>query len=74
MYYTHQDAEKAKNMVAGIYKDMYAIKAKFSVSTTYGAFIAFFNITYCTLAHSYAVLSHSYIVDDLKTNQPVAGL
>ncbi len=70
MYYTHQDAEKAKNMVAGAYKDLFVIKVKFSISTTYGAFITFFNIPYCNIVHSFVIMSHSYIVDDLKTKAP----
>jgi hypothetical protein len=70
MYYTHHDAEKSKNMIAGTYKDVFVIKVKFSVSTTYGAFIVFFNIPYCSLVHVYAIMSHSYIVDDLKTITP----
>lgn len=70
MYYTHHDSENAKNMIAGSYKDLYVIKVKFSVSTTYGAFIAFFNMPYCTLMHADVIMSHSYIVDDLKTIVP----
>lgn len=70
MYYTHHDTENAKNMVSGSYKDLFVIKVKFSISTTYGAFIAFFNMPYCTLVHVYAVMSHSYIVDDLRTILP----
>jgi hypothetical protein len=67
LYYTHQDKEKAKNMVAGVYKDMFAVKAKFNASTTYGAFLLFFNIPYSSLVSSCEVMSPSYIVDDLKT-------
>ncbi|MFH0975586.1 MAG: hypothetical protein V1874_07355 [Spirochaetota bacterium] len=68
MYYTHQDADKAKQMASGTYKDLYVVKAKFSVSTTYGAFLFFFSIPYSSLIHSYAIMSHSYEVDDLKSN------
>jgi hypothetical protein len=67
LYYTHHDKEKAKDMVAGVYKDMFAVKAKFNASTTYGAFLIFFNIPYCSLTNSYEVMSPSYTVDDLKT-------
>jgi hypothetical protein len=70
MYYTHHDEEKAGNMVAGTYKDLFVLKVKFSISTTYGAFIAFFNIPYCSIVHSFVIMSHSYIVDDLKTISP----
>ena len=68
LYYTHNDAEKAKNMIAGSYKDISAIKVKFSVSNTYGAFIIFFNMPYTTLMNSFAIISHSYTIDDLKTS------
>jgi hypothetical protein len=70
MYYTHHDDEKARNMVDGKYKDIFVIKVKFSISTTYGAFIAFFNIPYCSIIHSFVIMSHSYVVDDLKTTSP----
>ena len=32
-HYTFGDTEKAKQMVSGTYKDLYAIKARFSSST-----------------------------------------
>ncbi len=67
LHYTHQDPEKARNMVSGIYKDMFTVKAKFNASTIYGAFLLFFNIPYCSYVHSFAVMSPSYEVDELKT-------
>jgi hypothetical protein len=70
LFYTHNDIEKSKNMVSGIYKDLYAIKVKFSASTAFGAFLMFFNIPYSTITHLSVHVSHSYLVWDLKTSLP----
>ena len=67
-HYTFGDAEKAKQMVAGSYKDIYAIKARFSSSTINGAFFIFFNVQYNLVNSIYLILSHSYTINDLKTN------
>lgn len=67
LFYTHNDMEKAKNMISGVYKDLYAIKIKFSASTTFGGILFFFNIPYSSLMNSLVIISHSYLVDDLKT-------
>ncbi|MBN2039948.1 MAG: hypothetical protein JW864_07910 [Spirochaetes bacterium] len=68
LHYTHGDADKAKKMISGAYKDVYAIKARFSASNTFGAFLMFFNIPYSSLIHSCVVLSRSYILEDIKTS------
>jgi RPA family protein len=68
MYYTHSDSEKAKQMVAGTYKDLYAVKARFSSSSVYGAFLFFFNNIYNSVASAYVIVSNNFAVDDLKTN------
>lgn len=67
-YYTHGDFEKAKQMVAGTYRDIYAIKGKFSSSSMYGAFIIFFNNVWSSLAHIHAIVTHSFDINDIKTN------
>ena len=67
-YYTHGDSGKAKEMLAGSYKDIYAIKVKFSASSIYGAFLCFFSIPYSSLIDSYVIVSQAYGVDDIKTN------
>ena len=46
LHYTHNDMEKAKKMASGNYLDLYVIKARFSASTTFGAFLLFFNILF----------------------------
>ncbi len=67
-YYTHGNFENAKKMVSGSYKDLYAIKGKFSSSSVYGAFLIFYNIVYFQITDYYGIISHSFDVDDIKTN------
>ncbi len=67
-HYTHGDFEKAKQMVSGVYKDLFAIKARFSSSSMYGAFLIFFNSVYITFENFYGIVSHSFSVEDMKTN------
>jgi hypothetical protein len=66
-YYTHGNFENAKKMVSGSYKDLYAIKAKFSSSSVYGAFLVFFNTVYQQLTDYFGIVSHEFTVDDIKT-------
>jgi hypothetical protein len=66
-YYTHGSFENAKKMVSGSYKDLYAIKAKFSSASVYGAFLVFFNTVYQQLTDYYGIVSHEFTVDDIKT-------
>ncbi len=67
-HYTYGNVEKAKQMVAGTYKDIYAIKAKFGSSSINGAFLIFYNLHYNHVNSIYLILSHSYAVTELKTN------
>ncbi len=67
LYYTHNDNDKAKNMLSGIYKDLYVIKITFSASTIQGAILVFFNIPYSSVVNSFIVVSHSYSLNNLKT-------
>jgi hypothetical protein len=67
-HYTFGDVEKAKQMVAGTYKDIYAIKARFSSSSINGAFLIFFNLHNNMVNSIYLILSHSYAVAEIKTN------
>lgn len=67
-YYTHGDMEKAKQMVAGSYKDFAAIKVRFSSSSQYGVFLVFYNIVLNQLNSVYVLVSPSFAVEDIKTN------
>lgn len=67
-FYTHNDMDKAKQMMAGTYKDVYAIKANFKSTTIYGAFIAFFNHIFLSANNVYAILTHEFEIQELKTN------
>lgn len=66
-YYTHGNFENAKKMISGSYRDLYAIKAKFSSSSVYGAFLVFFNTVYQQLTDYFGIVSHEFSVDDIKT-------
>ena len=67
-YYSGGDADRAKQMVAGTLKDIYAIKGRYFSSTSYGAFIAFFNYNNLTMNSVYPVISNSATLKDLKSN------
>jgi hypothetical protein len=69
-FYTSGDIDKARQMLAGSYKDLYAIKGKFSSSSVYGLFLIFFNHVNMTFNNRiYGIVSNSYVIDDVKTNQ-----
>ena len=67
-YYTHDDIEKAKQMVSGTYSDMYVIKAKLTSSTVYCAYVVFLNKVYQVVEHIELIVSNSYDIADMKTN------
>ncbi len=69
LYYTFGDEDKAKKMLNGSYLDLYVIKGKFASSSVYGAFIVFLNPTYLRVINAYSMLSRSFEVADIKTNQ-----
>lgn len=66
-FYANGDEERAKQIVAGTLKDFYAIKGRFSSTTSFGAFIAFANSQYLSLNSMYPVISGSFSLKDLKT-------
>ncbi|OHD64266.1 MAG: hypothetical protein A2176_01305 [Spirochaetes bacterium RBG_13_51_14] len=68
LFYTNGDEERAKQMIAGNLRDMYVIKGRFSSTTSFGAFIAFFNYFYLTLNSVYPVISDSFSLKDIRTN------
>jgi hypothetical protein len=67
MYYTNGDQEKSKRMVANSYSDMVAIKARFSSSSLYGAFILFFNHVVQHMDHVLFVISPDYQIQSLNS-------
>jgi len=66
-FYTNGDEERAKQMIAGTLKDVYVIKGRFSSTSSFGAFIGFFNHVYLTLNSLYPVVSDSFALKDIKT-------
>ncbi len=66
-YYTHGNLEKAKEMLAGTYKDVFALKVVFT-SSVYGAALIFLNNIYLEASSCYIIISHSFDVGDIKTN------
>ncbi len=69
LHYTLGDEDKAKKMVNGTYLDLYAVKGKFSSSSVYGAFLVFINSSYFRIMNSFSIISRSFEVSDIKTNQ-----
>ncbi len=69
LYYTLGDEDKAKKMINGSYLDLFIIKGKFSSSSVYGGFIVFLNVAHLRIVSSYALISRSFEVSDIKTNQ-----
>ncbi len=70
LHFTHGDSEKAREMVAGSYKDLYVIKGKFNSTSTFGAFIIFFNVSYTGVVHCFAAITRNPSIDDIKTRVP----
>lgn len=68
-FFCNGDADKAKKMINGTYKDIFAIKAVFSSSTMYGALLFFYNASYLKLLDSYMIITPSYQVDNISSNQ-----
>ncbi len=60
LYYVSGDMERAKQMVAGTYKDIYAIKGVFLSTSLNGAFLIFYNFVYLKLIDIYLVVMPSY--------------
>ncbi|MEJ5360488.1 MAG: hypothetical protein WHV26_00370 [Spirochaetota bacterium] len=66
LHYTHGDMEKARQMVAGNYNDLYAIKVRFASSTMFGAFLLFFNHIYKIISGLTLILSPSYTLQNIN--------
>lgn len=66
LHYTHGDMEKARQMVAGNYNDLYAIKVRFASSTMFGGFLLFFNHVYKTISGLTLILSPSYTLQNIN--------
>jgi hypothetical protein len=69
LFYTGNDMEKAKQMVAGSYKDVLALKIKFTSSSLYGAMIVFLNASQVKLVDSFLVVSNDYLIDNIQNTQ-----
>ncbi len=70
LYYTKGDKDKANDMLAGTYRDLYTIKARFSATNIHGGFLMFFNIPYSTFVDAYTIVSNSFEVSDLDSSVP----
>jgi len=69
LYYTFGDEEKAKKMVNNAYTDLHVIKAYYSSSSVYGAFIIFLNTVYLKAVHAYTLVTRSFDLVDMKTSR-----
>ncbi len=59
------DMELARQMIAGTYKDIYAIKCLFSSSSLYGAFLLFYNFVYLKLLDPYLIVTPAYSIQNI---------
>lgn len=69
LFYTSNDMEKSKQMVAGTYKDLIVLKLKFTSSSIYGAILAFLNTTQYKFIDSFVVVSNDYLIDNISNSQ-----
>lgn len=67
LYYTYNDQDKAKKMLNDAYKDLIVLKGRFLSASVYGAFIIFVNTAYLKVMNSFALVSRSFELADLKT-------
>jgi hypothetical protein len=69
LHYTGNDMEKAKQMVAGSYKDLLALKVKFTSSSQYCVFLMFINAIQSRVVDSFFVVSNDYLVSNIDNMQ-----
>jgi hypothetical protein len=65
LFYTGNDMDKAKQMVAGSYKDLVVLKMKFTSSSLYGAMLFFINAVQFRFVESFLVVSNDYLVSNI---------
>jgi Domain of unknown function (DUF4899) len=68
LFFTGNDMDKAKQMVAGAYKDIFVLKMKFTSSSVYGAMITFLNTASFRLVDSFLVVSNDYLIANIDNN------
>jgi hypothetical protein len=61
--------DKAKQMVAGSYKDIITLKIKFTSSSIYGAILAFVNEVQYKILDTLVIVSNDYLIDNIVNNQ-----
>ena len=66
LYYVNGDMQKAKQMVAGTYKDLYALKCNFTSSSLYGAFLIHYNHMSFKITNIYVAVGPSYAVQSIE--------
>jgi hypothetical protein len=69
LFYTGNDMDKAKQMVAGSFKDVIALKMKFTSSSLYGAMIFFINSIQFRFIDSFLVVSNDYLIANIDNMQ-----
>ncbi len=67
LHYAGGDMEKARAMVAGSYKDVYVLKARFASSSLYGALLVFYNGIYNKLIDSLVLVVSTYMTKTIDT-------
>lgn len=68
LYYTEDDMDTALSMLNGTYKDQYAVKGSFVSSSTYGAFICFYNSRIMLFSPMFMVISPFFTTGEVETD------
>lgn len=66
LYYVNGDMAKAKQMVAGTYKDIYALKCNFTSSSLHGAFLIHYNYMSFKINNIFVAVGPSYTVQNIE--------
>lgn len=65
LYYVNGDMQKAKQMVAGTLKDIYALKCNFTSSSLHGAFLIHYNHMSFKINNIFVAVGPSYTVQSI---------
>jgi hypothetical protein len=66
LHYVGGDMEKARQMVAGSYRDLYALKIVYNSSAMHGAVLLFYNQIYSKITNPFAYVITSYATRQLE--------
>ncbi len=68
LHYVNGDMQKAKQMVAGSYKDLYVLKCSFTSSSLNGVFIIFYNHMQFKVINLFTLVAPSYSMKKINSH------